>query len=398
MRPRFPRADQTNRRLPFAGKAGTAQPAILAAVVIALLSIHRASADEPQQESSKRAALTCSGWVRDALYGKPLAGAKVTIWILAKPETAEDQTVNSVGRIESVTDAEGKYTYQLATDHLFVPPDSNRSGTRELPFIPLEIEASASGYATARTEGKVYPPTASTLESSQQSAPGEGFTFPVEKPTRPPLSYISTINILELRPGKEVTGLLQSTDGKPVAGAKIIAHSQIPLNERKLTSTPDGNRPDYSGSAREEQVSDAQGRFRVSMITPGEGMLMIFPTGRTNAPLLKTIYDQRGDLGIIKLPRGQVIQGVVLDVAGKPLAGVPVGAEGNFTAPRYSDYRVDQQLRRAAESDAQGHFVIDALPPGEYRVEPKEQLIDGAKNPHELPGAARCRAFSCRRK
>jgi hypothetical protein len=277
--------DRTRRidHCQFAGKAGTAQQAILVAVAIALLSIHRASADEPQQESSKRAALTCSGWVRDALYGKPLAGAKVTIWILAKPETAEDQTVNSVGRIESVTDAEGKYTYQLATDHLFVPPDSNRSGTRELPFIPLEIEASASGYATARTEGKVYPLTASTLESSQQSAPGEGFTFPVEKPTHPPLSYISTINILELRPAKEVTGLLQSTDGKPVTGAKIIAHSQIPLNERKLTSTPDGNRPDFSGSAREVQVSDAQGRFRVTMITPGEGMLMIFPTDRSNA-------------------------------------------------------------------------------------------------------------------
>ena len=223
------------------------------------------------------------------------------------------------------------------------------------------------------------------LESLQRSEPTEGFTFPVEKPIRPGKSYWDTIGVLELRPGNGVTGVLQSTDGKPVAGAKIVAHSQIPLNERKLTGTPDGNRPDFSGSSREEHVSDAQGRFRVTMITPGEGMLMIFPTDQTNAPLVKTIYDQRGDLGIIKLPRGQVIEGVVLDVAGKPLAGVPIGAQGNFTAPRYSDYRVDQQLRRAAESDAQGHFAIGALLPGEYRVEPNEQPVDAAKNPHELP-------------
>jgi hypothetical protein len=56
-----------------------------------------------QISGSSSVTLTCNGTVQDALYGKPLAGAKVTIWILAKPESAGEQTVNSARRIEAVT-------------------------------------------------------------------------------------------------------------------------------------------------------------------------------------------------------------------------------------------------------------------------------------------------------
>ena len=125
--------------------------------------------------------------------------------------------------------------------------------------------------------------------------------------------------------------------------------------------------------SEDESTTDANGKFRVTMISPGEGMIWITPE-TDYAPQARVLYDQRGDLGIIKLQRGPRIEGRIVDVDGKPLAGIFVNAYPSNTAePQYSG-NVEQQIHRAAETDAQGKFTLGPLAPGEYRVEPQEYL------------------------
>ena len=99
---------------------------------------------------------------------------------------------------------------------------------------------------------------------------GDGFATPPEKHDPAQRS----IGVLELRPGKEVTGVVQSPDGKPLTGAKVLAHSVVPKNEREI---PGVSRSQQPRPADEQTQTDANGRFCVTMITPGEGMLEIYP-------------------------------------------------------------------------------------------------------------------------
>src|SRR5207247_2002593 len=81
---------------------------------------------------------------------------------------------------------------------------------------------------------------------------------------------------------------------------------------------------------------------------------------------------QRGDLGRIQLERGQPVRGRVVDLQGKPLAGVflslyPVEA----AKPKYSG-NLTEDLHREAGTDASGNFTFAPLPAGEYLLNAEE--------------------------
>jgi hypothetical protein len=266
--------------------------------------------------------------------------------------------------------------------------------------VPMQQAGRAAG--TARSSG-VY---GRIVELQSPSRQVEGFGQPAT-PEDPNLRLLSTS---ELRPAKEVTGILQTPEGKPIAGIRVFAHSQAPRNEREIVVASNsfggrGGRGNFGGGrgqisrvtatrfaqSEDESYSDAQGRFHVSMITPGEGMIWIYPD-KEFAPQIKVLYDERGNLGTIKLVRGTPVTGRVLDANGEPLAGVFVSAVPWIaTEPRYSSNVIEQRMHRAAESDAKGNFTLAPLPPGEFRLEPKEFLdeikIDrGIDSRRDVPG------------
>jgi len=409
----------------------------------AFVSFVVARADCAEEQGSGHAddapaALTVSGALEDALFGKPIQGAKLTITKFDKPRT---QGGKEIERIEAVTDEDGVYKFQLPTDRAWkVPLNEQLASTLSVDEISaytaagianydaflLGIEIRHQDYAPLRTDATVrrFPSQqpgrgagmarssgvyGRIVEVQSPSRPVEGFGQPAT-PEDPSLRLLST---LELRPAKEVTGILQSPEGKPIAGVRVFAHSQVPRSEREaaVAMSTAGGRSGGGGrggvasgrgtisrasAARlplceDESYSDERGRFHVSMITPGEGMIWIYPD-KEFAPQIRVVYDGRGDLGTIKLVRGTPVTGRVLDAEGKPLAGVFVAAVPWIaTEPRYSSNIIEQRIHRAAESDAQGNFTLGPLPPGEYRVEPKEYLDEikierGADSRHEVPG------------
>ena len=313
-------------------------------------------------------AVICTGEVRDALVGKPIAGAKITIQKLGKPDGV------SLKQFETETNADGKYSFELPTDHAWQETRNQFSNRRiTVNLIPLEVEIKRSGYAPLRRLRDVElngTPSADADDSATESA---GFSV-----SRPSINAAKQkpIDLFELRPGQEVTGTVDSPDGKPVPGVKVFAHSMVPKNERSIPVRPPSAR--QTGirtvpASEDETQTDANGKFRVTMISPGEGMIWFTPE-TDYAPQARVLYDQRGDLGAIKLERGSKVEGRIVDVEGKPLAGVYVSAyPWNIAEPQYSG-NVEQQVHRAAETDAQGKFTLGPLAPGEYRVEPQEFL------------------------
>ena len=77
---------------------------------------------------------------------------------------------------------------------------------------------------------------------------------------------------------------------------------------------------------------------------------------------------KRGDLGTITLKKGVSVTGRVLDVQGKPLAGVFVEADRERgSGPDLEALNlliVSDAIRRTAETDADGRFTFDSVAPG----------------------------------
>ena len=122
-------------------------------------------------------------------------------------------------------------------------------------------------------------------------------------------------------------------------------------------------------------TTDEQGRFRVTALPAGTYSITATKTGfvdgafgqrravRTGTPVELTDGQQRADVDL-KLMRGGVVTGRVLDEDGEPLARAMV------TVLRQQYVRGEKQLTPAGtdQSDDRGQFRVFGLPPGDYFV------------------------------
>jgi hypothetical protein len=86
---------------------------------------------------------------------------------------------------------------------------------------------------------------------------------------------------------------------------------------------------------------------------------------------------------------GLTIAGKVLDVRGKPLAGVNVNAEHRGRGEDLQDLMVADMINRSAVTNSQGEFTMKPLPPGEYELLPGDYARDGSgprNKLYEIPG------------
>src|SRR5207302_1602766 len=128
---------------------------------------------------------------------------------------------------------------------------------------------------------------------------------------------------------------------------------------------------------------DAEGRFRLTVITPGPAIFWILP--EDYAPSTHGVKDgQRGDMGTFTLAKGVRFRGKVLDANGNPVPGIYVNAESQERNEALQSLPVADHINRSALTNDQGEFEMRSLPPGKYRVQPGEHARDGTRQNRKL--------------
>src|SRR5262249_17836121 len=140
---------------------------------------------------------------------------------------------------------------------------------------------------------------------------------------------------IQLRPGKPIFGRLLSPEGKPAAGVKVMAYSNTDNRDQGF---------EYGSFA--DTRTDAEGRFRLTLITPGPAVYWVLP--QDYAPSIHGLKDnKRGDVGSFTLSQGVRFRGKVLDTKGKPVAGICVNAERREQSEELQGLAVADQMSRS---------------------------------------------------
>ena len=151
------------------------------------------------------------------------------------------------------------------------------------------------------------------------------------------------------RTGKEpgtLSGRVMGPDGKPVAGARVWMET---LDFKPVITT-------HTSIA--EARTDGEGRFRLGPIPPlyrgRDNLLYVeaegFPGLLVPRSTLTVFPGRDSDLGTLKLERGRVFTGRVVDENGKPRQGARVFAQSNYSEQGGSQIRgsnTDHRRRRA---------------------------------------------------
>ncbi|HEX3127752.1 MAG TPA: carboxypeptidase regulatory-like domain-containing protein [Thermoanaerobaculia bacterium] len=196
--------------------------------------------------------------------GRPLAGARLTT--IPNPSSRADEIW--MGPVVTWSGADGRFVL------------------RSLPANRLHsVSASLDGLAPA--------------------------SQPADASSGPPIR-------LQLGRGATAVGRVVDEAGQPVIGAEVT------LTPASLPSVPD------AGTGRLQAVSDGEGRFRFPRVNAGSFGLQVTRGGFARAaPGEVTIPEKTAetDLGTITLTPGAVIEGIVVDGRGKPVAGADVDPE-----------------------------------------------------------------------
>ncbi|MEZ4400307.1 MAG: carboxypeptidase-like regulatory domain-containing protein [Kofleriaceae bacterium] len=154
--------------------------------------------------------------------------------------------------------------------------------------------------------------------------------------------------VLRLRPGATATVTVHdAADDRPIAGATATL---VGAGERSATT-------DGAGVARFVGVDD--GWLAVSVTAEG------YAAGAATAMVGTS---QRVVDLTVELARGTRVAGVVVDDAGRPVAGAKVW-------PRdMSSWELVSNQRLAVTTDAKGEFALPAVAPGTYRISAKDDV------------------------
>jgi beta-lactamase regulating signal transducer with metallopeptidase domain len=289
--------------------------------------------------------LNYTGTVRDKDTGKPIAGATV----LVRRSVLKSEENRVLQETRHTTGADGTYSFTI-------PPEQVSER-----FLYIELDVEHPAYATRAGFGYALSMTRKNETLNE----------------RP---FFETI---EMRPAEPIAGRVETPEGTPAAGVEVLAYSRTD----KLTR----GHFEYGSFARTK--TDAEGKFRLPVTTPGRAVYWVLP--KEYAPELHLVANgKRGDLETIILRKGVTVTGRALGVQGNPLAGVFVEADRERgSGPEFEalgQMAVADAIRRTAETDAEGRFTLDPLAPGSYRVMPTDVNFGTDRSAgwtrRELPG------------
>jgi hypothetical protein len=332
-------------------------------VIAAGLSLCAAPAARERQQNNEKPASTESlhytGKAKETGTGMPIAGATVTV---RRSILDPNQGTKVLEETKHTTGEDGVYSFTVTPE---------QSVVRDLR---IEVDVEHPFYATR--DG--FRSTLSNIRKNEKM--GE----------RPAFENI------ECWPSKPIVGYVERPDGSPAEGVSILAYSRS--GEVKPGDTFETLHAFETRSSFSRAKTDETGKFNVNVATPGLAVLWILPRGFAGELHgVPVVRGPKGHVGRFTLRQGVLLRGRVLDVEGKPIAGIFVNAE------RQSDQEgrellkslhVANAINRTAVTGTDGSFTLAPLPTGEYRVSPGDRSRDGSERRHERPLPA---AFTARK-
>ncbi|MCA9018670.1 MAG: carboxypeptidase regulatory-like domain-containing protein, partial [Planctomycetaceae bacterium] len=284
--------------------------------------------------------VTYTGIVVDRFTGEPIPDATVEI----SRQLSQDPATGGWSTIRTTThktDQKGNYRFTL-------PPEEVAEH-----YLYIEVDAHHPQYQSLGRQGYGYSMILKNLKNGE-----------------PPF-----YSKLKLIPGKEISAVVQQPDGTPATNIQVVAYSKRP--------PPDGNKLNFEFGAFQYTSTDQDGRFRMTVATPGDGVVWVFP--KKFSPLAHRLDDQRGDLGTLKLEKGTRLRGQVLDLAGKPVPDVAVNLRRNGDGTEADAFlqanAVANQISTGTKTDKEGRFELNPLPPGTYQAVVAELVNDLSEKP-----------------
>ena len=338
--------------------------------------------------------------------GKPLAGAAVTCRLDVATEVGQPRVYQQVGqwyRGTAVTDASGRYSLgglTLETYQIEVQPPEGRDLA---PAVVHNVNASKDGgdvavqdirlYAGAALAGTVVGADGKPVEGAAASIrvgwgrhgtmlaaesdargsftlrglPSGAYTVTVRPPAGVPwceraferVALVGGLTVerrLELPRGAEVRGTVTAPDGRPVAGATVMAR--------------------YGYHPRGRATTDEQGRYALLGVSPPpqpgpqrrggpQNQVVVSPTAawptliQGTAPLPDVAPGKTVTVDV-QMAEGVAIAGRVTGPGGRPVAGCPVGAHQRRRGSLLGYAR--------GATDADGRYLLPHLPPGDLFV------------------------------
>jgi hypothetical protein len=155
---------------------------------------------------------------------------------------------------------------------------------------------------------------------------------------------------LVLDPGGAVTGLVAEESGRPVDAYRVVASRAR-------------SQGGYEGPAEKDVVS-ADGRFLVEDLAGGDYVLEVIAPERAPASVRArgVLSGRTTDVGVVRLRRGGVVRGTVVESSGEPIAGATVRLLGP------GDDAAMWMQALSAETDPLGAFEIRGAPEGPQQV------------------------------
>ena len=318
---------------------------------------------------------TLHGTVRDALSGKPVAGARVRTRGSAFFATADPRA----GQREATTDANGRYRLEhlpaqaeavyaaakgyasasatvspgAAAADLRLPPGAWLSGTVRSPrgaglagavvtAIAVHSPGTVGGYGQETTgPGGRFEIVGLERGVFHVGAHHAGFAPAFARPVR--VDGPATLE-LTLRDAASVVGRLIDADGNPLRGT--ISVEQI-----------DGGFPLPRDTPR--AVAGPDGRFRLGDLPPGTHRVGISARGHADKSIpIQVRLGAETDVGDVMLATGSLIRGRLRDAKGSPVTGARIQA---LPAGHHGAFGMDV-------TDVAGAFVLGGLGEGRYRL------------------------------
>ncbi len=142
----------------------------------------------------------------------------------------------------------------------------------------------------------------------------------------------------------------------------VVEEGDRPVDAYRITANPAKPESQFSGETV-KTVGSPDGRFVLEDLSTGDYVLQILAPDRAPATARGTVVAQRAtDVGVIRLGRGGIIRGSVVEASGGPIVGATVRVQG----PGYDPMQWMQLL--TAETDPAGAFEIRGVPEGPKHV------------------------------